>query len=124
MIIIVYYFYCYILQSPLNYAISSGPFLMNEVNKLVNEGYKCGELMNVLKLLTINLYEEWMKEKCIIHTELNILLNKAVHCVCSARVYEIWNINYKRMGRKISMTTGWNIWMICLELNWFFTILV
>ena len=50
MIIIVYYFYCYILQSPLNYAISSGPLLMNEVNKLVNEGYKCGELMNVLKL--------------------------------------------------------------------------
>ena len=40
------------------------------------------------------------------------------------RIKILWNINYIGMRRKISMTFGCDIWMICLKLNRFFTITV
>ena len=66
---------------------------MNEVNKLVNKGYKCGELMNVLKLWTINLYVRL--------NEVNKLVNEGYNCGELMNVIKLETINlYVRLNKR------------------------
>jgi len=73
---------------------------MNEVNKLVNKGYKCGELMNVLKLWTINLYVRL--------NEVNKLVNEGYNCGELMNVIKLETINlYVRLNEREVYNSYW-----------------